>query len=636
MSFRLKTILGIALIEAALLLLLIWMGLNLIENAQLEALQKRAQTIAKLYATTAKNPVLSSDLASLDSFSAEVMNNPGLLYAQVRDQGGFLMAERGEYQAAQKLSPSELFVAKAAIEAGGSYYGEVEVGLNADGIEVLLKTAKSNASALALLEISLVALFSFVLGTWLTRQVRALESGAQKVSKGELGHQIPVRGNDELARTTLAFNRMSSELKRLYGELTEANQALEAKVRERSRELKLIYRVSDISVDLQTPLHQVLDALVQIITEQESKTSAVCTRILFDDNSYQSSNYTAADTSVSSHILIGGRIRGYIELGCLASPSQCLKQQFIPNKKPLLDAISLDLGAMIEHRESLQDKSQMEAQLRHAQKLESVGLLAAGIAHEINTPAQFVNDNTHFLQDACNDILRLQHQYEQVLEQLDEENTPAEALRKLRDLATELDMDYLKNEAPIAFQQSLEGLQRISKIVKAMKEFAHPGSSKKVKLDLHEQIETTVNVSRNEWKYHAELITDFDRNLPYVSVLPDEFKQVILNLVVNAAHAIEASAQKTGEISIQTRREGDEAIIRIRDNGCGIPEAIQSRVFDPFFTTKEVGKGSGQGLAIAYNIVVDKHQGSLTLKSQEGRGAQFEIRLPLEETEQTA
>jgi signal transduction histidine kinase len=181
-------------------------------------------------------------------------------------------------------------------------------------------------------------------------------------------------------------------------------------------------------------------------------------------------------------------------------------------------------------------------------------------------------------------------------------------------------------------------LGRIARIVQAMKEFSHPGTEEKTEADLNRAIETTIDVSRNEWKYSAELVTELDPELPRVAVLPGEFNQVMLNLIVNAAHAIAASAGEggqKGEIRISTRRDEEWVEIRVRDSGTGMSEAIQKRIFEPFFTTKEVGKGSGQGLAIAWSVIVDKHQGTIEVDSAEGKGTTFVVRLPIKITEES-
>ncbi len=277
----------------------------------------------------------------------------------------------------------------------------------------------------------------------------------------------------------------------------------------------------------------------------------------------------------------------------------------------------------------------LEGQLAQAQKLESIGQLAAGIAHEINTPTQYVGDNVRFLQDAFKDLERLLDKYEELRASVrDGPPTPA-VISAVEEAVEQTDLDYLKTEIPKAIEQSLEGIRRVSKIVRAMREFSHPGLNEKTALDINRAIESTLTVTRNEWKYVAEVVTDFDPNLPLVPVLPGEFNQVILNMIINAAHAIGAvvgdGSGAKGTITLRTRKRDDSVEISIGDTGTGIPEEIRSKIFDPFFTTKEVGKGTGQGLAISHSVIVEKHGGKISFESQVGKGTTFFICLPTQQ-----
>ena len=281
------------------------------------------------------------------------------------------------------------------------------------------------------------------------------------------------------------------------------------------------------------------------------------------------------------------------------------------------------------------DRKNLESQLLQAQKLESIGQLAAGIAHEINTPTQYVQDNTHFLQQAFEDyqaaLVAVQRLRAQRSDAVDDARLVAEVDRVIE----KADIEYLAEEIPRAIRQSLEGLQRIASIVSAMKEFSHPGSEAKQPVDINAVIRNVVTVSKNEWKYVADLDTDLESALPSPPGHRDKLGQVILNLIVNAAQAIGEKVATEhggkGRIVVKTAKVGESVEIRISDNGPGIPESIQQKIFDPFFTTKPVGKGTGQGLSIAHSVVVDKHGGTFTLESTPGHGATFVIRLPLEQ-----
>ena len=274
-----------------------------------------------------------------------------------------------------------------------------------------------------------------------------------------------------------------------------------------------------------------------------------------------------------------------------------------------------------------------QAKLLQAQKLQAIGQLAAGIAHEVNTPTQYVTDNVTFLQRSFDKLLRLIAAQSQAVEAARTGALGPHDLEQVNEARKAAKLDYLSRQVPRAIEQSLEGLGQISAIVKAMKEFSHPSGAEKQPFDIHDLIESTTIVAKNEWKYVADLELDFDWSLPPVMLLRNEFSQVILNLIVNAAHAIERVrpplGSEKGQIVISTRVVGPNVEVRVKDDGCGIPEAIRGRVFEPFFTTKEVGKGTGQGLAIAYSVVVDKHRGSITFESEEGRGTTFVITLPL-------
>jgi len=286
----------------------------------------------------------------------------------------------------------------------------------------------------------------------------------------------------------------------------------------------------------------------------------------------------------------------------------------------------LIIGSDVTEREILGQ------QLRQAQKLEAIGQLAAGIAHEINTPIQYVGDNTRFLQESWPSFDALFAITREMQQEATSGPISPQTLQRLDALAQGADFEYLQTEIPHAIEQSLEGIQRVTKIVRAMKEFSHPGSEEKKPIDINQAIETTITVARNEWKYVADLETHFDPDLPLVLCHAGEFNQVILNLLINAAQAIAQAtgdgSQGKGKIVVCTARDQDSAEISISDTGAGIPKAVRSRVFEPFFTTKPVGKGTGQGLALAHTAIVRRHGGKIWFDSELGKGTTFYIRIP--------
>jgi signal transduction histidine kinase len=286
--------------------------------------------------------------------------------------------------------------------------------------------------------------------------------------------------------------------------------------------------------------------------------------------------------------------------------------------------------AELEH--ALRDLSETQAELLNAQKLEAIGGLAAGIAHEINTPIQYVSDNTRFVKDCFDDLLGVVEAAGSLVESVRELGDAAGHVDEWRQVTEGLDVGFLVEEVPAALSSSIDGIAQVADIVRALKSFAHPGADEPEPTDLNELVEMTVAVSRNEWKHVAEMDLDgLEPGLPGVPVLAGPLKQALLNLVVNAAQAIEPSlaGDGLGRISIATAAADSDAFITITDTGGGIPPEIQDRVFEPFFTTKDVGKGSGQGLAIARSIV-ERHGGRLSFRSEPGAGTTFTIRLPLE------
>jgi two-component system, NtrC family, sensor kinase len=287
----------------------------------------------------------------------------------------------------------------------------------------------------------------------------------------------------------------------------------------------------------------------------------------------------------------------------------------------------IGVGADITHVTTL------ERQLAQANRMEAIGQLAAGVAHEINTPVQYVSDNTRFLAEAFDDLCTLLGTIASTVTNVSAVDQDAWA-ELLQQAVAAVDLEFLTSEIPEAIAQSQEGLNRVGQIVRAMKDFAHPGHGLTL-ADINRAVQTTVDVSRNEWKYVAHLETDLDPDVGLVSCYETELKQVILNLIVNSAQAIQELQERTKDldlrkISITTRREPGAVRIVVADEGPGTSEEIRRRIFDPFFTTKEVGRGTGQGLSIAYVTIVQKHGGTIDVVSSPGAGAEFTIVIPAE------
>lgn len=311
-------------------------------------------------------------------------------------------------------------------------------------------------------------------------------------------------------------------------------------------------------------------------------------------------------------------------------------------RKPIkADELLVRVGAALRNSQmygELQAKHaeliETQGQLVHSQKLKAIGQLAAGIAHEINTPLQYVGDNVDFLREGFSDLWTWLESYGRLLESARQHPALAGEVADVDRVREEIDADYYHEQIPRALEQSLHGIGTVSEIVRAIKQFSHPGKNQRRLGSTNKAITNTILVARHEWKYVAEVTTDLDPHLPHVPLLAAEFNQVLLNLIVNAAHSIAEvvgdGAKGKGVIHISTRQHDGAVEVRVRDTGAGVPDEVRAHLFDPFFTTKEEGRGSGQGLAIARSVIVDKHGGEIHLEQPEdGEGCTFVIRLPL-------
>jgi two-component system, NtrC family, sensor kinase len=320
-------------------------------------------------------------------------------------------------------------------------------------------------------------------------------------------------------------------------------------------------------------------------------------------------------TETTCHAGTGKRIPVLLSAGLLPSSSET------DGQPAGIVCVALDIG----------ERKRLEIELREAQKLESVGRLAAGIAHEINTPVQFVGDNVHFVRGAMGELRQLIERYRDLRQSVQAGKGGLEEAKAAARAEEDADIDFFLGNAPEALERATEGLDRVAAIVRAMKEFAHPAQTEMVAADINRCVQSTLTVARNEYKYVAEVVTDLGA-IPFVACLIGEINQVILNVLVNAAHAIAdrvKNTDKKGCITVRTRAEHDAIVLSIGDDGGGIPEVVRHRIYDPFFTTKEVGRGTGQGLAIARSVVVDKHGGELWFETEMGIGTTFFIRLPI-------
>ncbi|MFH0924167.1 MAG: ATP-binding protein [bacterium] len=453
-----------------------------------------------------------------------------------------------------------------------------------------------------------------------------------------------------------------NQRRRAEHRLQEINDSLESTVRERTLELETINKNLLNEIAKREKITEELRKSKDEIKENENRLKTIInslqTGILLIDRE----TFEIADINPAAKEIIGEEQSSIIGKRCFdifieAKEGECPivdLNKSIDNKErsirksdgtilPIIKTvIPIELGGrryllesiidISERKKAEQEKELLLKELIHAQKIESIGTLAAGIAHEINTPIQFIGDNTSFLEGATSNLIKLINTYKNSLATLKNQQQGAELLEMIQQVEQNLDIEYLRQEIPNALKQSQEGIERVAHIVRAMKDFSHKGNDEKAPTDINRAIQTTITISKNEWKYVADLTTDLDPIMPFVPCFEGDLKQAVLNLIVNAAHAIGdvvANKGDKGIIGVKTFQEDTFVVIEVSDTGTGIPTEIHDKIFVPFFTTKVVGKGTGQGLAIAYASIVKKHKGTITFKTELGKGTTFIIKLPL-------
>jgi len=635
MSFRLKTIIGIASIEIVLLSLLVFSSMQFLESSNEVQLLNRAQTSSHLLAMMSTDAVVSMDLATIDELLEKTLTTHDITYIRVRHSNGFVLSEKGDAVALKRDFKADITIQDAVsdqiydvahdITVAGETFGRIELGMSTKTLEALLEKASKRMFVVALFEIVLVGIFGFVLGGMLTRQLTSLQLGAREVADGNLGHTIFVHGKDELAETAHSFNEMSLSLKKYALELEVAKEHADEK---------------------RLRAETILEGAVQSLMQGVIIVDADC-NILHMNKAFL--DMYGIDPDEQLNLLNIKDVREVIGMGnppllvCNPDVSQMEmpitklsdKKSILHSYKPLSVGggvwVDTDVSQIIDAEER---NKKLEYDLLQSQKMESIGTLAGGIAHEINTPTQYISDNLKFLSDANEDLASIIRKWRIMTEKAQEHDVLAELAKKIETLCNEVDLDFILKEIPDAISQSRSGLAHVSKIVLAMKDFSHPGTADKSSFDINRAIETAITISRNQWKDVAEVNVDLDQNLLMAECHADQLNQVFLNLIVNASHAIESveGRSEPGLIKLSTRLIDNQIVISVEDNGIGIPDTVINKIFDPFFTTKEVGRGTGQGLSIAYDIVVNKHAGTLQVASEIGKGTTFTIGLPVHES----
>ncbi|QHJ10878.1 Sensor protein ZraS [Paraglaciecola mesophila] len=537
MSLRGKTIIGIASIEAVLLISLIMTAVTFLSQSVNNDLVKHASTTATLFSTTTKDAVLSYDLASLDDFVLEALKNPGIVYARVISSTEGVLSQNGAKDALMRVFEADqhmedvtdgIFDTYANIIEGNNIYGRVEIGISTVHAHRSISKIKQWTTSIAIIEMILVALFSYALGHYLTRQLKTLRIGAKRIShsviSGDFSNtHIPIKTNDELGEVTHAFNQMVETLK------------------------AECIRVKNYQEELEN-LNQTLEKRV------------------------------AART------------------------------QLLESKNEQLSLINFELKSA-------------QQQLVQAEKMASLGQLAAGVAHEINNPIGFVNSNLASLADYADVYIRLTKLIND-WHKSDEDTERQNIEIKIKGMLDDENIQFMQEDTLALIQESSEGLTRVKDIVSGLKQFSRADSQERQIFNINDCVNTTLTMVSNELKYHCEVVTKL-QDVPQVDINVGKICQVLTNLLINAGQAI----SQNGVITIETYSHDQFVYLTVCDTGDGIPAADIKRLFDPFFTTKPEGQGTGLGLAISFGIA-QEHDGDLTVKSEVTQGSCFTLSLP--------
>ena len=546
LSLRTKTIAGTAIIEATLLVVLIVTSLSFINSLTEDSVLKRTSTTINLFASTTKDALLTLDLASLEASVQELMTNPDIAYVRIIDNQQRILAVSGDTSSLSSGFTADttlanvndgVFDSNRRIVVSGHYYGEIQLGIDIGYVQSSLIQIRNWIVSLALIELGLVALFSYGLGTYLTSQLNTLRQGAKDIVnaiKTSNFNTAPIaeKGHDELTELAKTFNLLVKNLETEYqsrleaeNELSQLNQSLEEKIARRT--------------------------------------------------------------------------------------------QALSEKNELLEQSNKEL-------------KETQQQLFQAEKMASVGQLAAGVAHEINNPVGFVSSNLNTLTDYLSMF--------QILMTLVKKLQPDADIEAQKALITEIhqfyaqhDFDFISEDVTPLIEESVEGLTRVSEIVKGLKVFSRIDSDEKQWFDLNHCLNTTLTMVNNKLKYICKVEKQF-ADLPRVYFNVGKLTQVFTNLLINAGQAIEATG-KQGVITVHTYLQGKQVIVDITDTGCGISEENLEKLFNPFFTTKPEGQGTGLGLSITYGII-QEHGGSIEVTSKEGEGSRFIITLPVGDNSQ--
>jgi signal transduction histidine kinase/HAMP domain-containing protein len=562
----------------------------------------------------------------------------------VYDSTGDLLEGRGNHPArlasltADMDKSTDHVISVAKIQSREGRTGHLYVSLSTQSIDELQRRDAAIAGGIAALIVLAALLWAVRVSRKVVRRLVSIADAAHLMASGDLTRaNLDDRAQDEIGALAHAFNVMVSELRRLRQEqeqlvLTE-RERLENQVSERTQALQQSREMFRLIAESTKAVPFTLDltrgcfpyiggqailstGIAESRWKEPGGVDVVFPRDRNPELRQRFDECLAGSFEFEATTLLSSGVRSELRW-----TGTCERSSDGKHLRGLMQDIT--------------ELRQLERELSAAQKLESVGRLAAGVAHEINTPVQFVSDNVQFIRTVMADIGTVIEAYRALQDAANRGADVVAAARRAAEAEAAADLDFIMTDVPLAIDAAADGLGRIATIVRSMKEFAHPDQAQKTLADLNQAIRSTLVVARNEYKYIAEMDAQFDE-LPPVPCYLGEINQVVLNLIINASHAISDVVKDTagrGTLTIRTRLDGNEVEISIGDTGTGIPESARDKIFDPFFTTKEVGKGTGQGLAIARSVIVNKHGGTLRFETECGKGTTFFIRLPIDAPE---
>jgi signal transduction histidine kinase/HAMP domain-containing protein len=640
-SFGAKLVLGFVGVALVAIAVVVTPTTLLAKRAATERLRNKAQLYARLIEPQLRTVVAFDDTLTAREVFAPFEADKDVSGLAVYTNSGQLIEGQGIYperlQAGARVAPpgtGRLLVVTPVVSREGPV-GTLAVVLSTESIATVVRRNTTTAAICASAALVLATIIAILFGRSVSARLQRIGIAANKVADGDLAQpDIQAGAADEIGHVVSVFNVMVERLRQQFAErkaLAETEQArLEAVVITRTSQLEesreqyrliaestnaipftylpekraFAYVGPQVKNSLGYPVEKWSEPGFLETVLMPEQAEAVRAQL----NAVSGSGETEFECALLAQSGVTRRLRWVVTAGTLRS-------------EPCLRGLMLDIT----------QQRKLESDLQQAQKLESVGRLASGVAHEINTPVQFITDNVHFLRDTTADLMNL-IQSLRASNQLVLDGAPSlEAAAAAVEIETSIDLAFLTDDMPKAYKGCIDGLKRVAIIVRSMKEFAHPDATEMTDIDINRAIESTLVIASNEYKYLAEMETHLGE-IPAVLCHAGEVNQAVLNIIVNAAHAIGdvvKDSGKLGKITVSTRQDGDSVVISITDTGGGIPDHIRARIFDPFFTTKEVGKGTGQGLAIARSVMVDKHGGDLTMETKVGVGTTFHMRLPI-------